>query len=78
LPALPNFIYFKGLNATAVGSFGRQVSMLKNYLGVLNLWREHRDRTRAHTLCCFGLFFSSFEHAKNLLIMGPTTLKTHH
>jgi hypothetical protein len=25
----------------------------------------HRDRTRAHTLCCFCLFFSSLEHAKN-------------
>jgi hypothetical protein len=37
LPALPNFIYFKGLNATAVGSFGRQVSMLKLYLGVLSI-----------------------------------------
>jgi hypothetical protein len=30
----------------------------------------HRDRTRASTLCCFS-FFSSFEHAKNLMIMGP-------
>jgi hypothetical protein len=39
---------------------------------------KHRDRTRAHTLCCFGSFFSSLEHAKNLLIMGPTTPKTHH
>ncbi len=33
-----------------------------------------RDRTRAHTLCFF-LFFSSFEHAKNLLIMGPNNTK---
>ena len=32
-------------------------------------------RTRARTLCCFGLFFSSFEHAKNLLIMGPNNTK---
>jgi hypothetical protein len=23
-------------------------------------------------------FFSSFEHVKNLLIMGPTTLNPHH
>ncbi len=28
----------------------------------------HRDRTRARTLCCFGLFFSSFEHGKNLIV----------
>jgi hypothetical protein len=26
-------------------------------------------------LCCFGLFFPSFEHAKNLLIMGPNNTK---
>ena len=37
--------------------------------------RDHRDRTRARTLCCFGLFFSSFELAKNLLIMGPNNTK---
>jgi hypothetical protein len=37
--------------------------------------RKHRDRTGARTLCC--CFFSSFEHVKSLLIMDPTTLKTH-
>jgi hypothetical protein len=26
----------------------------------------------------FYLFFPSFENVKSLLIMGPTTLKTHH
>jgi hypothetical protein len=26
-------------------------------------------------LCCFGLFFSSVEHTKNLLIMGPNNTK---
>jgi hypothetical protein len=37
---------------------------------------RHRDRTRASTLSCFCLFFfSSFEHAKNLLIMGPNNTK---
>ncbi len=36
---------------------------------------SHRDRTRASTHCCFCLFFSSFEHAKNLLIMGPNNTK---
>jgi hypothetical protein len=36
---------------------------------------SHRDRTTARTFCCFGLFFSSFEHAKNLLIMGPNNTK---
>jgi hypothetical protein len=35
----------------------------------------HRDRTRARTLCCFCLFFSSFEHVKSLLIMGPNNTK---
>ncbi len=38
---------------------------------------DHRDRTRARTLSCIFLFFSSFEHAKNLLIMGPNNTKTH-
>jgi hypothetical protein len=39
---------------------------------------SHRDRTRASTLCFyFILFFSAFEHLKSLLILGPTTLKTH-
>ncbi len=38
-------------------------------------WQNHRDRTRASTLYCFCLFFSSFEHAKNLLIMGPNNIK---
>jgi hypothetical protein len=32
---------------------------------------NHRDRTQASTRCCFCLFFSTFEHAKNLLIMYP-------
>ncbi len=36
---------------------------------------QHRDKTRAHTLCCFCLFSSSFEHAKNLLIMAPDSTK---
>jgi hypothetical protein len=35
---------------------------------------HHRERTRASTLCCFG-FFPSFEHAKNLLIMGQNNTK---
>ena len=35
-----------------------------------------RDWTRARTLCCFGLYFSSFEHAKNLLIIGPNNTKS--
>jgi hypothetical protein len=39
--------------------------------------KKHRDRTRASTLCFF-YGFSSFEHVKGLLIMGPKTLKTHH
>ncbi len=34
-----------------------------------------RDRTRASTLWFFCLFFSSFEDAKNLLIMGPNNTK---
>ncbi len=36
---------------------------------------KHRDRTRASTLCYFILFFSSFEHVKSLLIMGPNYTK---
>ncbi len=38
---------------------------------------HHRDRTRASTLLCFCfcLFFSSFEHVKSLLIMGPNNTK---
>jgi hypothetical protein len=32
---------------------------------------QHRDRTRTRTL----FVFSSFEHAKNLLIMGPNNTK---
>jgi hypothetical protein len=31
----------------------------------------HSDRTRARTLCCFGLFFSSLEHAKKPADYGP-------
>ncbi len=49
-----------------------------NFGAVLLQPREgivHRDRARASTLCCFCLFFSSFEHAKNLLIMGPNKPK---
>jgi hypothetical protein len=38
-------------------------------------YKTHRDRTRASTLCCFWLFFSSFEHVKSLLIMGPNNTK---
>ncbi len=34
-------------------------------------WYNHRDRTRASTLCFFYYFFSTFEHVKSLLIMGP-------
>jgi hypothetical protein len=45
-----------------------------NHIQVL-VTRAHRDRTRACMLCCFGLIFSSFEHAKNLLIMGPNNTK---
>ena len=37
----------------------------------------YRDRTRASTLCCFCLFFPSFECSKNLLIMIPNNTKTH-
>jgi hypothetical protein len=37
--------------------------------------KMHRDRTRASTLCWFCLIFSSFEHAKNLPIMGPDNTK---
>jgi hypothetical protein len=33
---------------------------------------SHRDSTRASTLY---LFFSSFEHVKSLLIMGPNNTK---
>ncbi len=37
---------------------------------------SHRDRTRASTLCFFILFyFSTFEHVKSLLIMGPSSTK---
>ncbi len=37
---------------------------------------SHRDRTRASTLCfLFLIFFSSFEHVKSLLIMGPNNTK---
>ncbi len=32
---------------------------------------KHRDRTWARTLCCFGLFFSSFEHAKTSDLSKP-------
>ncbi len=36
----------------------------------------HKDRTRASTLCFFILFyFSSVEHVKSLLIMGPNNTK---
>ncbi len=35
---------------------------------------RHRDRTRAHTLGCFG-FFSSFEHAKKPADYGPSKTK---
>ena len=38
---------------------------------------NHRDRTRASTVCCFCLFFSSFEHAKTCWLWTPTILKTH-
>ncbi len=31
---------------------------------------------RALTLCCFGLFFSSFEHEKTCWFLVPTTLQT--
>ncbi len=37
--------------------------------------RRHRDRTRASALCFIFLFFSSFEHVKSLLIMGPKNTK---
>ncbi len=52
----------------------------KKYGNLVNLipkfdYNYHRDRTRACTLCCFSLFFSSFEHAKNVLIMGPNNTK---
>jgi hypothetical protein len=52
----------------------------KQHLGSLPLvialpGYTHKDRTRASTLCCFGLFFSSFENAKNLLIKGPNITK---
>ncbi len=33
--------------------------------------RNHRDRTRTSTRCCFGLFFPHLNKLKNLLIMGP-------
>jgi hypothetical protein len=33
--------------------------------------KAHRDRTRASPLC----FFSTFEHVKSLLIMGPNNTK---
>ncbi len=37
---------------------------------------KHRDRTRASTLCfLFLILFSSFEHVKSLLIMGPNNTK---
>jgi hypothetical protein len=49
---------------------------MSSKLGHYNIF--HRDRTRGSTLWCFGLFFSSFEHAKNLLIMGTNNTKTHH
>jgi hypothetical protein len=36
---------------------------------------DHRDRTRASTLCFFILFYSEYEHVKSLLIMGPNNTK---
>ncbi len=58
----------------------------KWHLGKWHLDKWHRslsgktieiDRTRASTLCCFSLFFSSFEHVKTCWLLDPTTLKTH-
>ncbi len=47
-----------------------------HYCHFIQTLKNHRDRTKACTLCCFGLLlFSSFERAKNLLIMGPQNTK---
>jgi hypothetical protein len=54
----------------------KSVVLIALYLmGKNSYGRRHRDGTRASTLCCFCLFFSSFDHAKNLLIMGPNNTK---
>ena len=39
------------------------------------IWLLHRDRNRACVLCCWVYIFFPFEHAKNLLIMGPNNTK---
>ncbi len=53
-----------------------QLRYFYHFLLQQQLNSNHRDRIRASTLCCFGLFiFSSFERAKNLLIMGPNNTK---
>jgi len=53
---------------------GRHPDQNKRYFNE-TVGYNHRDRTRASTLCCFCLIFFSFEHAKNLLIMGPNNTK---
>ncbi len=63
----------KGELSTGVVVVAKLVEKLNNVTNYKGL--NHRDRTRARTLCCFGLFFSSFEHAKNLLIMSPNNTK---
>ncbi len=55
--------------------FVPNVGKYKDIRNKSTLGKYRRDRTRARTLCCFGLFFPSFEHAKNLLIMGPNRPK---
>ena len=52
---------------------GRFSTIYWHYIFIFlqNNYLSHRDRTRASTLC----FPPSFEHAKNLLIMGPKNIK---
>jgi hypothetical protein len=46
--------------------------------GEIKMLGNQKDISRASTLCYFILFFSTFEHVKSLLIMGPNNTKTHH
>ncbi len=52
---------------------------------IVSVWKKadlnhrDRDRTRAHTLCCFGLFFPPHLYMqKTCWLWAPTTLITHH